>query len=209
MQQAVSLARKSAIGHGLDSTIYTDREEYVDPTSSGACYRKEVIEQVGYFDEDFDAAEDVEFNYRVGKAGFESFTSPKLVVYYYPRPNLSSLFKQMKRYGTGRFRFVTKHPEAMSVGSLAPTVLVLALFTSFLALPLISVKPFIALFGFYLLILLAFSTFISVKRGSRFLLVLPPVFATIHFGLAWGFIMEAVRKVVRRSKSRGVKESGP
>src|SRR3990172_5327791 len=34
-QRAVSLARQSVIGHGLDSTIYTRDEKYVDPASSG------------------------------------------------------------------------------------------------------------------------------------------------------------------------------
>ena len=103
-QRAVSLARKSAVGHGLDSTIYTDKDMYVDPSSSGASYKKSVFDEVGYFDERFDACEDVEFNYRVHKSGRRSFTSLALAVYYYPRTGIRSLFKQMKRYGVGRMR---------------------------------------------------------------------------------------------------------
>src|SRR5205085_6312603 len=41
-QKAVAAARASALGHGRDSTIYsTELEGFVNPTSSGASYRKE------------------------------------------------------------------------------------------------------------------------------------------------------------------------
>ena len=100
-QKAVSLARKSALGHGLDSTIYSDEDMYVNPTSAGASYKREVFDKVGYFDEQFDASEDYEFNYRVAQAGYRAFTSLQLAVYYYPRKSFGTLFKQMTRYGTG------------------------------------------------------------------------------------------------------------
>ena len=35
------------------------------------------------------------------------------------------------------------------------------------------------------------------KRGIRYLLVLPLIYLTIHFGLAWGFINEAFRSFRR------------
>ena len=126
-QRAVSLARNSWIGHGRDSTIYSREDAYVDPGSSGASYRREVFEKVGYFDLSFDACEDVEFNYRCAEAGFRSFTSMKLAVYYYPRTSLRGLFRQMRRYGAGRFRLARKHPETLSITTLFPALLVLGL----------------------------------------------------------------------------------
>ncbi len=113
LQRAISLARNSWIGHGRDSTIYSREDKYVDPGSSGASYRREVFDKVGYFDISFDACEDVEFNYRCAQAGFRSFTSLKLAVYYYPRTSLPGLFRQMSRYGTGRFRLALKHPKTL------------------------------------------------------------------------------------------------
>ncbi len=197
-QQAVALARKSLIGHGLDSTIYTDKEIFVAPTSSGATYRKELFEQFGYYDESFDACEDVEFNYRLTKAGIKSFTSMKMAVYYYPRESLGALFHQMKRYGIGRFRLAKKHPGTMGLGSLIPV-----LFTA--GMPLLFllgfvVKPVMTLFLtlslLYLLIILAASLLISVRHGFRFLALLPAIFFTIHTGLGWGFLVEAVRNLL-------------
>lgn len=119
-QTAVALVRRSLLGHGLDSTIYTDKEMYVNPASAGASYRREVFEKVGYFDEQFDASEDYEFNYRLAQAGYRAFTSPKLAVFYYPRLSLGALFKQMARYGTGRMRLARKHPPTLGIGTLIP-----------------------------------------------------------------------------------------
>jgi glycosyltransferase involved in cell wall biosynthesis len=205
-QQAVALARKSVIGHGLDSTIYTDKEIFVAPTSSGATYRKELFEQFGYYDESFDACEDVEFNYRLTKAGIQSFTSMKLAVYYYPRESLGALFHQMKRYGVGRFRLARKHPDTLGLGSLIPV-----LFTA--GMPLlfllgVVVKPAMTLFLMlsllYLLVILAASLLISVRHGFRFLALLPPIFFTIHTGLGWGFLTEATKTwLTSRSPSDG------
>jgi succinoglycan biosynthesis protein ExoA len=207
-QQAVALARKSAIGHGLDSTIYNDKEVYVNPTSSGASYKKEVFEEVGYFDERFDACEDVEFNYRVSKIWNESFTSMKLAVMYYPRETLVALFTQLKRYGIGRFRLARKHPGTLGTGTL-----VIALFTA--GLPLLIFLSFfwsLALYallgsaGFYMLTILLWSVPIAMRKGLKYLPLLPAIYPTIHFGLGCGFLGELWRTVTGRGISFKTKE---
>lgn len=205
-QQAVALARKSVIGHGLDSTIYTDKEIFVAPTSSGATYRRELFEQFGYYDESFDACEDVEFNYRLTKAGIQSFTSMKLAVYYYPRESLGALFHQMKRYGVGRFRLARKHPDTLGLGSLIPVIFTAGMPVLFLLG--VVVKPAMTLFLMlsllYLLVILAASLLISVRHGFRFLALLPAIFFIIHTGLGWGFLTEAAKTwLTIRSPSDG------
>ena len=196
-QRAVALARRSVIGHGLDSTIYSDRDILVDPTSSGASYKKEVFRQVGYFDERFDACEDVDFNYRVGRSGFQSFTSLKLAVYYYPRDSLGGLFQQMKRYGVGRFRLACKHPGTLSLGTLIPFFFTIAppvlaglslLHFYFLSLLFFS-------YAAYAGILLAVSALIAARHSWSYWALLPPIFLIIHLGLGYGFLLELIRTV--------------
>lgn len=200
-QKAVSLARKSTIGHGLDSTIYTKEEIYVDPSSSGATYKKEVFEKVGYFDESFDACEDVEFNYRVAQAGFTSLTSMKLAVFYYPRASIMALFRQLKRYGTGRFRLARKHPKTLSIGTLVPVLLTIGF-------PLLAVLSFFsniflylfALFaGPYFLAIIGWSVAISLKNGIKLMLTLPLIYPVIHAALGWGFVLEFLRFATARN----------
>ncbi|PKK84289.1 MAG: glycosyltransferase family 2 protein [candidate division Zixibacteria bacterium HGW-Zixibacteria-1] len=201
-QQAVSLARKSIIGHGLDSTIYITEDKYVDPSSSGASYRKEVFDKIGRYDERMDAAEDVELNFRAARGGYKSFTSMKLAVFYYPRDSVRGLFRQMRRYGTGRFRLARKHPGSLSIGTLVPVFItfgipllgILSLFFEALRL------PFYLTAGLYIFAVLLWSLIISVKNGIRHLSVLPVIYLTIYGGLGYGFVREMVFRLFRKKQ---------
>lgn len=199
-QKAVALARRSVIGHGLDSTIYTDRDAYVDPTSSGATYHRNVFADVGYFDERFDACEDVEFNHRVHRSGRQSFTSLKTAVYYYPRENLTRLFHQMKRYGIGRFRLARKHPSTLAPGTLVPAMFTGGVFLlTFLSVlvPYIG-WTFLGIYGLYALMVFLSSASIAGRHGMHLLPKLLVIYPTIHFGLGWGFLSEGLRTLVGR-----------
>ncbi len=209
-QKAVALARKSTIGHGLDSTIYTTEAKYVDPSSSGAAYKKTVFEKIGNFDTRFDACEDFEFNFRCSKAGYKSFTSMDLAVFYYPRNSLGALFRQMKRYGVGRFRLAQKHPSSLGVGTIIPF-----LFT--VGLPLLGALSFVHRYFFYLFLLMLIpyglgivlsSAVIAAKNGWIYFPVLLPIYPAIHFGLGWGFLVEMVRYLTGRGKNFKEKAKG-
>jgi succinoglycan biosynthesis protein ExoA len=191
-QRAVALARKSKLGHGLDSTIYSEMDMYVNPASAGATYKREVFDKVGYFEETFDASEDYEFNYRVAQAGYRAFTSLKLAVYYYPRNSLRALFTQMARYGAGRMRLARKHPGTLGVGTLIPP-----LFTAGLVvLPLLALVipwfwlPFKLLYGLYVVAVLVSSFAVAAHTSTANLFFLPPIYFVIHTGLGFGFLRE-------------------
>jgi len=202
-QKAVSLARKSPIGHGLDSTIYTKEDKYVNPTSSGATYKKEVFDRVGGFDERFDACEDVDFNYRIAQSGYKSFTSMKLAVFYYPRESLTGLFKQMARYGVGRFRLARKHPSTLSIGTILPPLITAGLpFLTILSFLInFLLYPFLLVTGLYVLGILGSSLAVSLRNGISFFPTLPSIYIVIHFGMGWGFLSEMIRTLI----GKGVK----
>jgi len=184
-QQAVAFARASRIGRSGSSLIFSDYEGPASPVSNGAAYRKEVFATIGYVDETFDACEDVEFNYRVEKAGLASYTSPTIEVKYYPRENLKGLFNQLTRYGYGRFRLLKKHPDSFSIESLIPASflcgIIVLLFTGWSFLQL--------LYAIYALIVLGSALSISIKHGWRYLKFLPAIYVAVHLGLGWGFIV--------------------
>lgn len=189
-QRAVALARRSLVGHGLDSTIYTVEDKYVDPTSSGATYRKEVFQRVGYFDLSFDACEDVEFNYRCAQAGYRSFTSMKLAVYYYPRPSVRALFRQMSRYGAGRMHLARKHPRTLSLGTLIPPLMTAGFpLLALAALLWRDSRPlFLAACLAYLGLIFLSSAAVAARSAWSYLAVLPVIYPTLHAGLGWGFL---------------------
>jgi succinoglycan biosynthesis protein ExoA len=202
-QQAVALARASRLGHGGGSLIYSDFEGFASPQSNGAAYAREVFEQVGFVDESFDACEDVEFNFRVEKAGLVSFMSPRLAVKYFPRKELGSLFRQMVRYGAGRYKLFRKHPETLGGSTLVPPLFALcvlltlpaalATFLGFLPIWL-GLLPALALLAYTALVMLQ-SVLICHQYKASFIWMLPAVFFVIHFGLGWGFMRQAIDNI--------------
>lgn len=198
-QKSVALARASRMGHGGDSLIFGDYEGFASPVSNGAAYKRRVFETVGYVDENFDAAEDVEFNYRVELAGFKCYTSPLLTVRYYPRENLRGLFRQMTRYGRGRRKFTRKHPQALTVNQLIPAGFVIGLCVLALSLLLfvvagIAAPLYLAVlpYGFYLLLVAAAATKVAFKDGGQYAVPVPSIIFVIHFGLGWGFVRQSL-----------------
>ncbi|OGP76167.1 MAG: hypothetical protein A2V86_14545, partial [Deltaproteobacteria bacterium RBG_16_49_23] len=188
LTQAIALARSSALGHNPASFIYSDFQGYIDPTSCGAAYKQEVFQRVGYFDENFDACEDVDFNLRVRKAGLKCYISPNLKVEYFPRASLSGLFTQMFRYGYGRYKLFRKHgrnfPILAALPALYLLLLVMVLMVGFLN------SQFIAFF--YLGALLCalpvsvYSLVLALRNKLRLFPHLLAVFPIIHFGISLG-----------------------
>jgi succinoglycan biosynthesis protein ExoA len=192
-QRAVAAARASWLGHHPDSFIYADKEQFVPPESVAVAYRREVFEQVGPFDETFDASEDVEFNHRLRLAGMRCYFSPRVRVPYYPRSTTAALFKQMIRYGRGRMRLLRKHPDTFSLPCLVPAAFVAANLLGpaigLLFWPVVAIQ--LALFLAYTSLVLAVSLHAVRKtRDVGQLLWLPVVYLTIHTGAGWGLLRE-------------------
>lgn len=190
----IAQARKSKLGHSKRSFIYSDFEGFVDPVSSGFAYDRKVFQDVGYFDESFDAAEDVEFHHRLKETGIQAYTSPKFLIYSYPRNSLRELFKQQTRYGEGRARFIGKHRSGFTLETLIPTGIFLyfssipfALLLSDRAPVLFVVYIFPALV--YLMILFATGTSaaVSLKKPVGGVFITLAILVT-HLGLGWGFL---------------------
>jgi len=210
-QRVVANVRASVIGHGLDSSIYdASLEGFIEPTSSGASYRRDIFDRVGFYDEDFDACEDVEFNYRVFRAGLRSYINPQLTVQYHPRSSYSGLWAQMVRYGRGRCRFTNKHPQAFSLAQAIPPVFLLwlvvgtigSMFSGSMA------QIFLWSIGLYVTIVVATSIDLSLRHGWRHALTAPMVYLTIHIGLGYGFLVEAANALRSRCRAMlGVTEA--
>src|SRR5712664_1410044 len=196
LQRIVADVRASLIGHGLDSTIYSSTlEGFVDPTSSGASYRRDVFDRIGLYDERLDACEDVEFNHRVFRAGLRAYISPRLTVQYHARSSLYGLWKQMVRYGRGRYRFNKKHPQAFSITQVIPALfLVWLLFGSVGSVISARIAQMLlwstAAYG---AVIVGSSIALGLRRGWRHAVTAPSVYLTIHFGLGYGFLAEAAQ----------------
>jgi succinoglycan biosynthesis protein ExoA len=210
MQQAIAAARASRLGHHPHSHIYSDRPGFVPPQSVAVAYRREVFEQVGLFDENFDACEDVEFNHRLAQAGLCCFFTPSVRVRYYPRASLSGLLAQMMRYGRGRVRLLRKHPNTFTLGGFLPALLLAGLVAG-PALAWVSSLLAWAYFGCltaYALAVLGCSLILGVRQREIALVpMLPLVFLVIHLGAGAGQWRELLAPARRESPRREPEQS--
>jgi succinoglycan biosynthesis protein ExoA len=201
IQQAISAARSSRLGHHPQSFVYFDREQVVPAKSVAVAYRRTVFETVGLFDERFDACEDVELNHRIDRAGLKCVLAPQLRVFYEPRSSLPRLFKQLMRYGQGRVRLLRKHPETFSLLGFAPAALLMVSVFGALGIAVSRWLAFLYVMCVtsYLTLIAAASVQIATKLRQWVLLpCLPAVFLTLHLGAGAGILLELLSGDSRR-----------
>jgi hypothetical protein len=158
MGEAIARARSSRLGR---APCTEEIAGFVDPPSSGGTYLRSVFEEVGLFDESFDACAGVEFNERVRQAGIRAYSDPRLTVCEQPPQKLRGLLREMFRYGRGASHFMRKHPDCSSVADIAPLVAVLIA-----------------------------SMQIGASYGFRCAWRAPGVFATVYLGQGIGLLYE-------------------
>ncbi|MFX0195645.1 MAG: glycosyltransferase family 2 protein [Candidatus Hodarchaeota archaeon] len=191
MGKAIANALSSPFGVG-DSTFRTGSKEpkWVD-TVFGGCYRKEIFEKIGLFNENLQKGQDFEFNNRLRKTGGKILLVPEIESYYYARSTLDKTFYKYY-FGEGFWavypvRFVGR--RFICLWRLVPFIFVLSLigtgilaifFTFFWWL-------FLSIIGLYFLANLCASIKISTKeKDFRYLIDLPIVFASIHISYGIG-----------------------
>jgi cellulose synthase/poly-beta-1,6-N-acetylglucosamine synthase-like glycosyltransferase len=188
-QQIIAATRACRIGHAQDSHIYSLDEGWVPPGSIAVMYERSLFVRFGGFDESFDAAEDLEFNTRLERAGLRCYTSPKLEVLYFPRHSLKGLFAQMRRYGVGRTKLWRKNGSFPSVTAAAPALMVAA--GALLALG--ALQSVMAVWALGLCALTYTALVAAVRRGDAQLKAYPlwrvlPTMLSIHVGLGVGIL---------------------
>jgi succinoglycan biosynthesis protein ExoA len=193
LQRAIAAARSSRLGHHCDSYIYSSAERFVPAESVAVAYRRWVFDEIGPFDESFDACEDVELNHRIDKAGYRCFFTPRAALRYVPRGSLAGLFRQLVRYGRGRMRLLRKHPDTLSAGTLVPGLFVAGVLLGLAPALLLRwfAPAYVAILVAYAIIVVGGSLAIALKRRSLGLLPwLPLVFVTIHVAAGTGTLLE-------------------
>lgn len=124
-QRAVARVYNSPLG--LGGGVYHGRGE-AGPADSAylGVFRREVLEEVGGYDESLRRGEDYELNQRIRGAGHLVWFDPDVDVAYWPRRGWSPLARQMWATGTWRGELVRRQGRS-SPRYLAPPLLVLGL----------------------------------------------------------------------------------
>jgi glycosyltransferase involved in cell wall biosynthesis len=147
-------------------------------TVFGGCYRKEVFNKIGLFNENLIRSGDMEFNLRLKKAGGKILLAPDIVSYYYPSPNLKYFFI---------------HNFEDGIWAIYPLKFIKMSFSLRHYIPLIFVLTLPVSIWFYIPVVFYFSSRIALKeKDIRYFFIMPIVFSVRHlgygFGSVWGLI---------------------
>ena len=190
--------------------IHGNQRRWVD-TVFGGCYRRDVFERVGLFNESLVRGQDMEFNLRLKKAGGKILLLPDVASTYYARSDMRSFVKHNWSNGVWAIRpFLYSEVVPVSWRHLVPLAFVATLIVSSLLgvfSPLFTMLC-ASVAGLYLASCLIFSLQIAyVERDVRFVFVMPAVFAALHViygaGSLWGALnivkdQQFWKKVLRR-----------
>jgi len=190
VQKAVALAMENPFGMGSAPYRWSRKEQFVD-TVVYAAYKRELFDEIGYFEENFSISEDSELNWRIRKAGYKIFFSPNIKSYYHPRRTVSKFIQQMFRYGILRVHMFKKHKSAVKITHLIPPSFVVTLILIFIFTLSAVLNPiflFALLLCYFMVNLLSVLLKIS-KENLQFIPLVSFLIFMLHFSWGLGFIV--------------------
>ena len=193
IQKAIGIAMELPFAIASAPYRWSKKEQFVD-TVVYAAYKRELFEEIGFFEENFSIAEDAEINWRIRQAGYKIFFSPKIKSYYYPRKSILKFIKQIFRYGILRVNVVKKHLDALRFFHLIPPIFVLTIILMIILGLTGNLKieiPLIVLAVYFLTGIL--SSAVKLIPGKMiYIPLMPPLVFLLHFFWGLGFIVGLV-----------------
>jgi len=188
-QRAVAAASASKFAVGGQRGREVLYEGYADTVVFG-CWRREVFDRFGLFDERLERNQDDEHNLRIVRAGGKIWQSPAIQAWYRPRSSLRALFRQYFAYGYWKVPVIMKHRGPASVRHLVPAVFVL----SVVALPALglwwgpALWLWTGLLSVYAIGVLTATLASAARSGWDLLPRLPATFSVFHVAYGLGFL---------------------
>ncbi|KGM09945.1 glycosyltransferase family 2 protein [Cellulomonas bogoriensis] len=199
LEQAVARAMSSYLGIG-GAEFHVGGVAGPVPSVYLGVFRRDVLERLGGFDEEFHRAQDWELNYRIRQAGEQVWFVPELRVTYRPRSTFRALARQFHGSGQWRREVMTRYRETASVRYLAPPAALVGvvggalvagagLATGTAWARAAAVLP-AGYAGVVLLGSLVEGRGLPLRARLRF----PAVIACMHMSWAWGFLRPGGRR---------------
>lgn len=197
--KAIAIASSSPFGMGNSYfRIGADHEMCVDTVPFG-CFRRDIFDRIGYFDEDLVRNQDDEFNGRIVKNGGRIFLIPSVVIDYFARDSIKKVAKMFYQYGLFKPLVNKKLGQPATIRQFFPPLFVLGLILGLI------VSCFSKLIMvLYILVLCAY-LFLAITFGTRsthnlrILAILTATFFTIHVSYGWGYLTGIYKLLFKKS----------
>jgi hypothetical protein len=187
--RAIALAFSHPLGVGnAYFRIGVAGRRWVDTVPFG-CFRRELFERVGMFDEEMVRNQDDEFNLRVIGLGGRILLLPDVVSRYYARRTLGAVGRMFYQYGYFK-PLVARKAERIMTRQLVPPLFVLSLVASaLLGIWMPVARPaFAAIAGSYAALVLSGAALAARKHGVRCAAALAAVFSAMHVCYGVGYL---------------------
>lgn len=212
MGEAIAEMLKTPLGVGNATYRLTQEDGYVDTVPFG-CFRRELFERIGGFDERMTRNQDNELNFRIRKNGGKIYLNHNIRVLYYCRDTMRGIMKMGYMNGKWNVITMTLVPGSMGVRHFVPLAFVL----STIVLLLLTLATRSLLFGgllalewgAYLLLDVFYAYTIAKEKGWRFLPVEIVLYPAFHFAYGFGSLcgIAALPGFLRRERESGRKGS--
>lgn len=127
MAKAIAIGLSHPFGVGnAHFRLGVSETRWVDTVPFG-CYRREVFDRIGTFDEELVRNQDDEFNLRLIKRGGRILLVPDIVSHYYPRESIRKLGRMYYQYGYFKPLVARKIGGILTVRQAIPPAFVLSL----------------------------------------------------------------------------------
>ena len=196
MARAIVFALSHRFGSGnANVKVGIKKPTWSDSVAFG-CFRKDLFDRIGMFDENLHGSSDLDFNQRIRAAGGRILMVPDVVVHYSADKNLRAFRKHVFADGVWIAYVLKFGKRAWSWRHWVPFVLVAGLLGSF-ALATVHAVFFwlgIGIAGAYMVANIAVSVQIAMReRDPRYAFLLPVVFGVRHLvhgiGTLFGLLM--------------------
>lgn len=195
---AVASSHKFGVGNskhkiGATEIIETDTVPF-------GCYRREIFDKIGLFDEDLIRNQDDEFNARIIKNGGKIFIIPTLVIDYIARDSINKMSKMYYQYGLFKPLVNRKLGHPATIRQFFPPAFVIGLFIGaiFSCFSKMAMLLYICLLVIYFLIAIFFACNLAIENKDwKLIYNLPFVFLTIHLSYGFGYIF-GVYKIINK-----------
>ncbi len=201
----IGKAMSSSFGVGNATFRTGGKPGFVDTVAFGA-YKRELFEEIGYFDEELIRNQDDEFNFRITKAGYKIYFNPEIKSDYYVRASYNKLKNQYYQYGYWKVFVNIKHKQITTIRQLVPMLLVLyiMLFPLLIVLPILYTKLYLLALGAYFVLGLMSAQ--KVAKSGIDMMQVWFAFLTLHFSYGFGYL-SGIWDFVIRNKSASKKMS--
>jgi len=199
---AVGLSHPLGVGNS-HFRIGTAVRRWVNHVPFG-CWHRGLFDRIGYFDEEFERAQDVEFNARLLNHGGRILLLPDLTSTYHARRTLRQLGRMMYQYGYFKPLVARRAGRILTVRQLVPALFVLGVAGTLVLAPWLpaAAVAFGMVFGAYAVLVGAVALRSARRLGVGAALALFGVFPTMHVSYGVGYLWGIRSHFLRSGKAR-------